>query len=299
MDYKRIDELSEFGCSVLKDEPLCRHTSFKIGGPADRFVTAYTREQLARTLAAAKGLPLMMLGKGTNVLVGDKGYRGIIIILDGDFKKLSRNGNRITAGAGASISALCCFARDEGFTGLEFAYGIPGSAGGALYMNAGAYGGELSDIAVSCEAVDMYGQFKKYYAADMGLSYRSSRFQKGDLIITSLTLELKPGNSAEINTTMQELMSRRVEKQPYTIPSGGSTFKRPVGAYASALIEECGLKGYTSGGAQVSEKHGGFVVNTGTASCGDVLDVIDHVKRTVLDKKGIALECEIRMIGSD
>lgn len=299
LGYKEIDALANCGCQVLRQELLCDHTTFKIGGPADRLVTVYTREQLRRALKATAKLPLFLLGNGSNVLVSDQGFRGVVLCLDGDFKKISQAGNRISAGAAVRLSALCVFARDAALSGLEFAYGIPGSVGGALYMNAGAYGGEIKDAVLQCEAMDFDGHMSMYSREEMALSYRNSCFQRQKRLITDVTFLLEPGEKTEITQKMEELMCRRKSKQPYNMPSGGSTFKRPQGAYAAALIEACGLKGYAVGDAQVSEKHAGFVINKGHATCRDVLQLIEHIKKKVRDEKNITLECEIRMLGPE
>lgn len=297
MIFKEIDSLG--GCLIQKNEPLKNHTSFKVGGPADRLVTVYNSSQLKELLGAVRraGLPMMVLGNGSNILASDLGYRGVILKLDGDFTKISCEGNRLIAGSGAKLSAVCQFARDHELTGLEFAYGIPGSAGGALYMNAGAYGGEMKDVVFNCSCIYSDGHEETFSLDQMELSYRHSRFQQEDCIITEISVELAPGRREEIAQQMEEFMTRRKAKQPYDLPSGGSTFKRPEGHFAAQLIEECGLKGCSVGGAQVSEKHAGFVVNKGGASCRDILELVNTVKQKVFTDKKVSLECEIRMIG--
>ena len=297
MDYKAIDKLAAIGCDILIDEPMCRHTTFRIGGVADRLVNVYSNKQLVSVLRAAEGMPLFMLGNGSNVLVSDKGFRGVVVRLNGDFNKIVRDGNEITAGAAVTLSSLCRFAQNAGLSGLEFAYGIPGTVGGALYMNAGAYGGEIKDVVAGAISMDLSGNMQKHKKTELRLSYRHSCFQDAGRIITEMTVLLKPGNSDDISKKMETLMSKRIERQPYNMPSAGSTFKRPEGYFAAALIEACGLKGCSIGGARVSEKHAGFIINTGDAVCEDILLLIKHVQEKVLEKKNVRLECEIYMIG--
>ena len=297
MDYSKVDKLINEGCVVQRDEPLCRHTTFKVGGNADRFVTVYTENQLKCVLKAAAQIPQFILGNGSNILVSDEGFRGVIIRLSGEFTEIKRHEDKITAGAAVTLSSLCHFAQQEGLSGLEFAYGIPGTVGGALYMNAGAYGGEMKDVALSAKSMDFTGKTYEYHSEELCLEYRRSCFQDTRQIITGLTLQLSAGDKKEINDTMQELLSKRMEKQPYSMPSGGSTFKRPKGRYAAELIESCGLKGYTVGGAQVSEKHAGFIINKGTATCKNILDLIEYIQKKVYEKENIKLECEIHIIG--
>ncbi len=282
------------------DEPMSRHTSFKIGGPADVFVCAQTRNELRTVIEMTKehNVPLTVVGNGSNLLVSDKGIRGAVVSLDGDFCSLQCIGERkIVAGAGTMLSHLCQFAHGNSLTGLEFAYGIPGSVGGAVYMNAGAYGGEIKDVAVACEYITMDGEIVSIMAEDMDLSYRHSFFTGKNHIIISATFILEKGDKERIKGTMRELMGKRSDKQPLELPSAGSAFKRPAGYFAGALIEQCGLKGYTVGGAQVSEKHAGFIVNTGDATCEDVLALIRHIQETVKRETGVELESEIRAIG--
>lgn len=289
------------GCSVAADEPLAPHTTFRIGGPACRLITVKTSAQLSGILAAAEAadIPWFVLGKGSNVLVGDRGFPGLVICLDGDFKKviLLSDGKTFQAGAAASLASLCAAAREQGLTGIEFAWGIPASVGGALYMNAGAYGGEMKDVVSSVSHMDSRGEPGSFSRKDLDFSYRHSRYTGSGMVITAGYIQLAPGNPDEIGTKMEELMARRKEKQPYDMPSAGSTFKRPKTGYAAALIDQCGLKGMRVGGAQVSEKHGGFIVNTGGASCRDVLELMEKVQTIVLQKTGIELEPEVRVLG--
>lgn len=279
-------------------EPMNAHTTFRIGGNADVFVLPENASGLRETLAAAKacGVPCFCLGKGSDLLVSDRGIAGAVISLSA-LCSLSVSGSSITCGAGAPLSALCCAARDAGLTGLEFAFGIPGSVGGALFMNAGAYGGEMSQVVVSAECADASGAAHTLTAGEMALGYRTSVFSENGLFITSVTVTLSPGDRAAITAKMEELMNRRREKQPLELPSAGSVFKRPAGYYAGALIEKNGLKGLSCGGAAVSEKHAGFIVNTGGASASDVLALIGKIQEAVRRADGVELEPEIRFVG--
>lgn len=298
LDFARL--LEENDISVIVDEPMSRRTSFKIGGEADVFVTAETSDDLALVLRLVKehDVPLTILGNGSNVLVSDKGIRGVVLKLGGDFCRMEyKGGGTITAGAGVLLSHLCQFAKGNSLAGLEFAYGIPGTLGGAVYMNAGAYGGEMKDVVVECEYVTRDGEIKVEHASALDFGYRHSRFSAGTDIICSATVILQKGDESKISSAMSELMERRTSKQPLDMPSAGSVFKRPVGHFAGTLIEQCGLKGKTIGGAQVSEKHAGFIVNVGNATCEDVMNLVKFIQQTVLEQTGVALECEIRTIG--
>ncbi len=300
MDYSKLEALcNDLGIKCIKNEPLANYTTMKIGGECDILICPNTEEHIAALvkLCRSESIPFFVLGKGSNVLVSDKGYRGCIIYTCGNAAHISVNGNTITASSGASLTSICKAALEHGLTGAEFAYGIPGSLGGALYMNAGAYGGEMKDIVTSCRYIDENGELCTMPINEMELSYRHSIFAERGCVITSVTIELKEGNKEDIKAKMQELMQRRRDKQPLEYPSCGSTFKRPEGYFAAALIEECGLKGYTVGGAQVSKKHSGFVINHNEASFADVIGVVDEVKRVVLDKKGVELECEMLILG--
>ena len=300
--YEKIDALRNIsGCTVLVDEPMSAHTSFRIGGPADRFVCVENQEALKKVLEtiADEQLPLFVLGKGSNLLVADEGFRGVVLSLEGDFKQitLDNDGVTIRCGAGASLSSLCKFARDHALSGLEFAWGIPGSAGGAAYMNAGAYGGEMKDVLTSVQAVSLDGREKTLYADELDLSYRHSVFTGGTDMITFVCLRLVPSKVEQIQSRMNELILRRKEKQPLEFASAGSTFKRPEGYFAAALIEQCGLKGYTIGGAQVSFKHSGFIINTGNATCKEVLALIAHVQYVVEEQAHVRLQTEVEFLG--
>ena len=298
-DYMLTDHAAAAcGCEIRRDEPMKLHTTFRIGGPADRFYIVKTVKQLSCMLGALhdSNTPYFVLGNGSNLLVSDQGIRRAVLSLSGDFRTVELiGGAAVRAGAAATLASVCAFARENCLTGLEFAWGIPGSVGGAAYMNAGAYGGEMKDVVRRVHSVSAGGIKGVAEGEALKFSYRKSRYTGTGDIITSVEYVLKPGSSTEISGKMEELMQRRKEKQPYDMPSAGSVFKRPEGAYAAALIEGCGLKGLTVGEAQVSPKHAGFIVNLGNASCGDVLQLIDRIRETVYREKGIQLECEVRM----
>ncbi|HCS03107.1 MAG TPA: UDP-N-acetylenolpyruvoylglucosamine reductase [Ruminococcaceae bacterium] len=286
------------GIPCEENAALAPYTSMKIGGACDLLVKTADEKQLLTVLrlCRSENIPHFILGRGSNLLVSSAGWRGAVILLSGEKTEVEARGNSLTAWAGVPLYALCSAALEHSLTGLEFAYGIPGSLGGALYMNAGAYGGEMKDVVTSCRYVGGDGEIHEMSAAEMQLTYRHSVFSGSSMVITSVTMELVPGDKAEIKSRMEELMQRRRDKQPLNFPSCGSTFKRPEGYFAAALIEECGLKGFTIGGAQVSEKHSGFVINRGHATFEDVMAVVNEVKRVVLEKKGVELECEMLIL---
>lgn len=290
--------LTENKIEYKKAEPMSRHTTFKIGGNADVLVKVKTEEELKAVLSLIReyDTPYFILGKGSNLLVSDKGIEGVVISLGG-LDDITIEGDTVVCGAGASLRAVCLAVQKASLSGLEFAYGIPGTVGGALYMNAGAYGGEMSQVVVSATAIDRDGNIKEFDAPQMKLDYRTSAFKNTDLIITSVTLKLKQGNPDEIKAAMDDFFGRRRDKQPLEFPSAGSTFKRPEGHFAGALIEKNKLKGVCVGGAQVSEKHAGFVINTGGASCDDVLSLIKKVQDTVKTADGVDLEPEVIFVG--
>ncbi len=300
MNYTRLDETCrENRISCEPEKPLAPLTTMKIGGKCDRLVTVTDENQLLTAVNCCRreGIPYFILGRGSNLLVSSQGYRGCVINLAPGEVPAVISGNEVTAWAGSTLQRVCVLARDNSLSGLEFAYGIPGSVGGALFMNAGAYGGEIKDVVKSCRYIGADGQLHEMQSADMQLSYRSSIFSHGEYIITSVALELHHGNKSEITARMDELMQRRRDKQPLNYPSCGSTFKRPEGYFAAALIEECGLKGFTIGGAQVSDKHSGFVINRDNATFEEVMAVVREVRRVVLEKKGVELECEMLILG--
>lgn len=285
--------------SVLQKEPMAKHTSFKIGGDADIFITVNSKSDLAAVIEVLNEfeIPFLIVGNGSNLLVSDNGIRGAVIKLDGDFNKISlESDDTIECGAGAALSRLCTFALKKSLSGLEFAYGIPGTVGGAVFMNAGAYGEEIKDAIVSAESMTYSGKLVKRTADEMDLSYRSSLYRGVDEIILSAKFKLKPGDKIHIKERMDGYIARRKEKQPLNYPNAGSIFKRPVGNFAGTLIQNCGLKGAKVGGAMVSTKHAGFIINQGGATCNDVIRLIDHIKETVMKKTGVALECEVIII---
>lgn len=280
------------------DEPMCLHTSFKIGGAADIFISVRASAQLSAVLkmCGELNIPHFIIGKGSNLLVSDYGIEGAVISL------LNMNGvsvteEEITCGAGAALSDVCRAALDNSLSGIEFAYGIPGSIGGAVYMNAGAYGGEISAAVSSAECLTPDGSLLKVQAKDMNFGYRKSVFKENGMTVVSTVLRLKKGDKKEIEEKMEDYISRRKSKQPLEYPSAGSFFKRPEGYFAGALIEKNGLKGATVGGAQVSCKHAGFIINRGGATCQDVKKLSRKVSDTVFSADGIRLEPEVIFIG--
>lgn len=303
-DYTLLDQTAQaLGCPLRADEPMARHTTFQIGGPADRFLTVENAAQLQGLLSCLRqaGIPYLVLGKGSNLLVSDKGIRGAVLHLGGDFKKVEvlPDGRTLRAGAGAPLASVCALARERSLTGLEFAWGIPGSVGGGAYMDAGAYGGEMRDVVSRVLHLGPDGAPGEARGEELCFGYRKSRYTGGEDIITAVEFTLQPGDPAAIAGKMEELMARRKDKQPYDMPSAGSVFKRPQNGFAAALIEQCGLKGRRVGGAQVSEKHAGFIVNTGGATCQDVLELISVIRKTVEEQTGTCLECEVRVTGEE
>ncbi len=301
-EYALLDAAARsLGCAVRADEPMDRHTTFRIGGLADRWITADTFEQLSGLLPVLleAEIPWLVLGNGSDLLVSDRGIRGCVLALGTGFKRLalSADGAFLEAGAGAPLTAACTFARDCGRTGLEFAYGIPGTLGGAVYMNAGAYGGEMKDVLETVTHLTAGGRLETVSGPELDLGYRHSRYTGGKDVILGARLRLAPGSPAAIAARMDDLLARRKAKQPYDQPSAGSVFKRPQAGYAARLIEDCGLKGRRVGGAQVSPKHAGFIVNLGGATCADVLALIEIVRQEVLRQTGVLLECEIIPVG--
>lgn len=285
--------------NCIIDEPMSRHTTFRVGGTADLYLTPDSIEQLISLIELFKQhkTEYYIIGNGSNILVGDRGIRGAVIEIGKEIGEISIDGDIITTEAGVLLSKLAAAAAKNGLSGLEFASGIPGSLGGAVYMNAGAYGGEMKDVVREVRYLDESGRVCTVSGADCGFGYRRSCFTDTDRIILSAKLKLTPDNPDEIRTRINELTAKRVAKQPVDKASAGSTFKRPEGYFAAALIEECGLKGYTVGGASVSEKHSGFVVNNGGATAKDVCDVIGHVKETVKAMKNVNLETEVKFLG--
>ena len=282
-----------------ENEMLSAHTTFKIGGPAEVFASPQNAGQVSAAVRFCKenGVKLFPLGKGSNLLVSDEGASGIVLHFGRDMSETRLlDEETIYCEAGASLAKLCSFALEKSLTGLEFAYGIPGSVGGAVFMNAGAYGGEIKDVILSAEHIDENGERGVFEGDALEMSYRHSVYGSKKYIITSAVFRLKKGDKAEIKVKMDELIGKRFDKQPMDKPSAGSTFKRPEGAFASALIDQCGLKGFTVGGAQVSEKHAGFVINKGGATCADVLELIERVQNKVKTDTGFTLEPEVEIL---
>ena len=293
-----IEQLQKAGIPLAEQEPMTRRTTFGIGGPALLLRPRSRAElQAAMTLCREAGEEPFILGRGSNLLVSDSGISRPVIQLDGDFTAITREGNTLRCGAGASLIAVCRAAAENSLSGIEWGYGIPGSLGGGVYMNAGAYGGELRDVLTEVTFLDEAGEYRTLPAAELSLSYRHSIFEdRPGTVIVGAVLTLTPGDPAAIRAAMEDYMSRRREKQPLEYGSAGSTFKRPVGNYASALVDQCGLKGLSVGGAEVSRKHAGFIINRGGATAADVRELIAEVQRIVREKTGYTLECEIKDI---
>lgn len=293
-----IEQLQKAGIPLAEQEPMTRRTTFGIGGPA-LLLRPRSRAELQATMTLCReaGEEPFILGRGSNLLVSDSGISRPVIQLDGDFTAITREGNTLRCGAGASLIAVCRAAAENSLSGIEWGYGIPGSLGGGVYMNAGAYGGEMKDILTEVTFLDEAGEYRTLPAAELSLSYRHSIFEdRPGTVIVEAVLALTPGDPAAIRAAMEDYMSRRREKQPLEYGSAGSTFKRPVGNYASALVDQCGLKGLSVGGAEVSRKHAGFIINRGGATAADVRELIAEVQRIVREKTGYTLECEIKYI---
>ena len=297
-----IESLSGFAREdqILLNEPMSRHTTFRVGGSADVMFMPESGEQVARALAAARdaGAAAYVIGNGSNLIVRDGGVRGLVIALGEGMSAVSREGNVVTARAGASLARVAAFAQAEGLSGLEFASGIPGTLGGGCAMNAGAYGGQLSDVLIDAEVL-LNGELRTLTRDDMDMGYRTTMPLREGGVVLSARFGLKPDDPEAIAARMRELNARRRDKQPLNYPSAGSTFKRPEGYFAGALIEGAGLKGRSVGGARVSEKHAGFIVNTGGATASDILALIQIVQDEVKARYGVALETEVRVIGED
>ena len=286
---------------VREEEYLRHHTTFKIGGPADLFIEPITMAELSFALRTIHefDLPVTIIGCGSNILVKDGGIRGAVVSVRHMTQIMDCNDNTLCIGSGYMLKDASEFAWKNGLTGLEFAIGIPGTLGGAVFMNAGAYDGEMSHVVTAVRAVDFQGHIKEYDASHLDFGYRHSVFHDNHEVIGEVIMTLKPGDKNAIKARMDELTEKRESKQPLELASAGSTFKRPPGYFAGTLIEQTGLKGLSVGDAQVSHKHAGFVINTGSASAKDVLDLIAEVQRRVYDQHGVHLEPEVRMIGED
>ena len=284
----------ELECKFIPDCSLKEYNTFKIGGNCKVLISVNSTASVSSLVKFMKknNVKFTVIGRGSNILVPDEGYDGVVLFFGHDFAYTALRGNMIECEAGTLLAYACVFAQQNGLMGMEKLFGIPGTVGGAVYMNAGAYGSEMSDIVCSAEYVDCNGEIHRADFNKEDFSYRKSVFMGTDNIITSVTLRLESGDSNEIRQKMSECMAQRTAKQPLEYPSAGSTFKRPEGSYASLLIDECGLKGMSCGGAMVSEKHSGFVINKGYATCNDVLELCDKIRDIVKEKTGYVLEME-------
>lgn len=296
--YQKLQNLFKRDQIRIK-EPLATHTTFQLGGPADYFLLPEDIEQVreAVMLCQKEKLPFFILGKGSNLLVSDEGYRGVIIKLAENFSHIEIEGNKVTAQAGASLFNLAESIAAKGLAGFEFASGIPGTLGGAVTMNAGAYGGEMNDIIYDCTVLDMAGVVRRLQKEELHLGYRKSIIQDEHMVVLSASFLLQKGSEDEIRKGIAELTQKREEKQPLEYPSAGSTFKRPEGHFAGKLIMDSGLRGFTIGKAQISEKHCGFVINRGGASALEIYTLIRETIRIVYEKQGVKLEPEVRLLG--
>lgn len=297
--YDKLRQVTA-GERIRLDEPMSGHTTFRVGGPADYFVEPGTAKELAGVLALcrAEHVDYCILGNGSNLLVSDKGYRGVIAALGDAWTDIKIEENRLTAGAGALLPSVARRALQERLTGLEFAAGIPGTVGGAVVMNAGAYGSEMASVLTGVTVLDpAAGAVKKLALSELSLGYRTSCIPKYGYVVLSVDMELEPGDGERIAARMEELNNQRRTKQPLEYPSAGSTFKRPEGYFAGKLIQDAGLRGFSVGGAQVSEKHCGFVINRGGATASDVMELCREVKRKVREQFGVELEMEVKILG--
>ena len=292
------------GCTqrpLLLAEPMTKHTSFHIGGPAELMAQPQSEAELQSLLlkAAEAAVPVTLVGNGSNLLVRDKGIRGLVIKLGSMLRDIKVSGNVLTFGSGVSLAQASKKAAELGLSGMEFAVGIPGSIGGAVYMNAGAYDGEMSKVVKSVRVMDAAGEVSELSVGELDFGYRHSALQGSGKIVTSVTVELSAGDKQAIAEKMADFSNRRITKQPLELPSAGSMFKRPPGYFAGTLIDQTGLKGYTVGGAQVSTKHAGFVVNIGGATAADVLQLISDVQAKVFAAHGVHLEPEVLVLGEE
>ncbi len=285
--------------NVFTKEPMSRHTTFRAGGPADFFVTPEKEGQVRKTLFLLKEarVPCYIMGNGSNLLVGDGGYRGVILQICKKMNRIRIQDTVIQAQAGALLSKIAAEAQAKGLTGFEFASGIPGSLGGAVMMNAGAYGGEMKQVLTQAQVLNASGQIEDVLAEEMELGYRSSVFSRNGGVILSASIQLEPGDPPAIQSRMEELKYLRTSKQPLEYPSAGSTFKRPEGYFAGKLIQDAGLRGFQVGGAQVSEKHCGFVINKDQATAMDIRSLMEQVSEKVYAQFGVRLEPEVKLIG--
>ena len=300
--YARLTDAGVDLDRLLRDEPMSRHTTFRVGGPADLMLCANSGAEIACALklAGEEGVPAYVVGNGSNLLVRDGGIRGLVLRISGGLNAIRREGDCLLVQAGASLAAVAAFARDEGLSGMAELGGIPGTVGGGVLMNAGAYGAELAQLVTQAEGVSLSDGRRVVYPADrLDFAYRHSALMDAGVVITQATLALTPGDPEAIRARMEECAKARREKQPLTLPSAGSTFKRPEGHFAAKLIDDCGLRGLTVGGAQVSEKHAGFIVNIGGATARDMLELMRQVEQRVFEQTGVQLEPEVRILGED
>lgn len=285
---------------IYREEPMKNHTTFRIGGNAEVFAAPDSADGVERVLQICReeNIPCTVIGNGSNLLVGDRGVCGVVLQIYRNYASIRIEGTDLYVQAGALLGQTAAAAAREGLTGLEFASGIPGTIGGAAAMNAGAYGGEMKDVLVWVKAIDRDGYVRQYAAAELELGYRTSRIQKEALVVLEVKLTLQQGDPVKIRERMEELKEQRVAKQPLEYPSAGSTFKRPEGYFAGKLIMDAGLRGFSVGDAQVSEKHCGFVINRGNATAADVMALVSQVRTIVEEKFGVQLELEVRRIGT-
>lgn len=299
--YKEIALFAEnIGAEVIYDTPMKKYTSFKCGGNASVLIIPDSVDSLDKIIdfAYLKNVKPFIIGNGSNLLVTDKGINGVVIKIGSQLSQIKLiDDTTIYCEAGASLKSLCMFALENSLSGLEFAYGIPGTLGGAVYMNAGAYGGEMKDVLYSVNHIDNDGKSGTLSKENLNLGYRHSAYTENNFVITSAVMKLTKAEKNDIKAAMDDKLQRRKDKQPLEYPSAGSTFKRPEGYFAGALIQDCGLKGYTVGGAQISEKHAGFVINKGDATAADVITLIGDVQRIVYEKHGVMLETEVKIVG--
>lgn len=293
------DRFKKISPKLIENEPMKKHTTFKIGGPADMYVSVGSIDELSELLKLAKETqtPYTVIGNGSNILVGDNGIRGLVIEIGSNLAYCEADGDKIYAQAGALLSKIASLAATNSLSGMEEISGIPGTLGGGIYMNAGAYGGEIKNVIKNVTYVDTDGEIITVTGDECNFGYRQSIFTDGKKFVVSAELDLKKDDKTAISERMADFRKRRCDKQPLAYPSAGSTFKRPEGYFAGALIEQAGLKGYGIGGACVSDLHAGFIINCGDATAKDVLDLISYVQKTVYDKFGVTLEPEVRLLG--
>ena len=293
-----IDELTclcgDLGCRIMPECSLSEYVTFRFGGPCRALISINSANSAARLLKylREKNINYGIIGRGSNVIVADEGFNGVVLLFGSDFANIRTDGTKLHCESGALLASACVHAQQSGLSGMENLFGIPGTLGGAVYMNAGAYGSEMKDIVESVEYLDDDCELRTIAAKDLEFGYRHSFFSGKSYVVTGTTLSLKEGDPDEIKQAMSECMAKRSSKQPLEYPSAGSIFKRPDGSYASLLVDQCGLKGLTVGGAMVSEKHSGFVINKGYATCADVLELCGKIQKTVKEKTGYELELE-------